>query len=414
MISTQKKSLSFNQIQFIASTSILLYQILGRRLIFNQNYYNLMVLIIWLVSAMMLSNKTLIKTISTKKFLWMFSLIIYILLTGFFSYDLISTIKYSYGFLVVISPIFISDYIIAYNNKFMVKLIIYISLLIITYYAIMNNSMISKYPTIARQLASGSDYIFNFYYGINIGGGYSLIYGLVFISILLFSKYYKNEIKNKYVLVLLCLFIYTIINSGYLIAVLMTFAGILLSMNDRSRSKSIILVLTILIILTVAVFFNVNEIVGNFFIKIGEQNDFLLREKVVEIGNILSRNQNYDYENIEGRSSRILISIKSFLSSPIIGNGIRTGYNSIVEQGIIGQHSEWFDSLARYGILGTILLVGYFANAMKVFFSNETNSKVSLLIFALLGVLNPVFNFTIIFSVFFLNRLINEYTRSLK
>ena len=400
--------LSLKQMIFIIITSILAYQILGKRLVENQNYYNLAVFLLWLVSALLLSPRTFINTmISKKSFLFGFFLI-YIMLTGAFSGDYSSTLKYIFGFTIVVSPIIICDYIITYGNKQISKLILFISLAILSYYSIMTNVMIHRYPTIARQLASGSDDIMNFYYGLNIGGGYSLVYGLVFLILVLFIKFKNDKSKNKIFLPFIILFTATLINSGYFIAIAITFAGLIITCFNKGKIKNFILIIIFFILLLTSIVMNVPKQIGNSMISYSLNHDFLLDSKVLEIGNMLSGNKLYDYENVEGRTARIRISVHSFMNHPLIGNGRDTGYNSASEAGIIGQHSEWLDALARYGILGVTILLAFFISSMKALFPTEKYAVIPFAAFIMLGFLNPILNFSIFYVLFLIQKLVQE------
>ena len=405
-------NLSLKQIFFILVTGAFVYQILGRRLVENQNYYNLAALLLWLTAALLLSAKTLIHTLVSTKYTILGIFLIFIMITGAMSGDYISTLKYIFGFTIVVSPIMVCDFIISYGNKQISRLILYISLVILSYYSIMTNIMIYKYPTISRQLASGSEEIMNFYYGLNIGGGYSLVYGLVFLVLVLLN-HYKNDKSKKIYLVLITLYIFTMINSAYLIAIVVTFAGAMITYFNRSRVKNVLLVLSLLILLLTAVITNVPKHVGDRMISYSLNHEFLLDHKMLEIGNMLSGNKLYDYENVEGRTSRMKISVESFKDSPLIGNGRYTGYNSDTEVGIIGQHSEWVDSIARFGIIGVVLLILFFINSLKSLYKKESYAVIPFTFFLLLGFINPVLNFTIFFILFFIQKLLHDFSADL-
>lgn len=109
------------------------------------------------------------------------------------------------------------------------------------------------------------------------------------------------------------------------------------------------------------------------------------------------------------RFSYINNSFKSFFKSPLIGRGAY--YNT---HNIVGDHAQFIDDLARFGALGTLPLLGMFYKIFKSNFKMIENIAIkygyvlSILVFVLLGFLNPIYSYGIVFVMFILLSLISR------
>lgn len=413
MREANRNTLSGKKVALMIISGAFVFQVMGRRLVEQQNFYNLLAFSIWIIFAFLLSTETFQTMISGKKSIFLSIFILYLLSTGMLSGDYISTIKYIFGFVIVISPIYLVDYIIQYDhNGRLRKCLYYGGLFILSYYAIMTNIMMKRYPTIARQLASGSDTIIQFYYGLNIGGGYSLVYGLMFLTVVLLLRLQKRSGHRIIETAFLALFIITIVKAGYFIALVFMTVGVMMLLLHKKKMVNLLIILFFFIVILGTVLLDMPKVLGNHMVRISLEHEFILEDKVLELGNLLAGNQGDSYVNVEGRLERIKISIDSFLASPFLGNGIYTGYNSNAEEGRIGQHGEWFDALARYGILGMIPLIVFFYHSIKETRAKVPLSRIPFFLFFLLGFVNPVFNFTFVFVLFPIQRLIQEELRA--
>lgn len=231
------------------STVIFFYQVLGKRLVDNQNYYNLIIFAIWICVAIFTSFSSLIKSFKRRKFIFLGLFLVYIFLTGSLSGDYLSTMKYIFSVVIIVSPILISDYFLVYGDNRLNRTLIAFSFFILLYYSIATNIMIYKYPTIARQLASSSDHITNFYYGLNIGGGFSLVYGLVLVVILLLNYNPTCRYNNLLKILFMIFYSITILNSGYFIAIVITLVGFMFSIFNHNKIKMIMSTLFIIILI---------------------------------------------------------------------------------------------------------------------------------------------------------------------
>lgn len=117
---------------------------------------------------------------------------------------------------------------------------------------------------------------------------------------------------------------------------------------------------------------------------------------------------NLGLNSVSIRTTLFINSVKSFLSSPLIGVG---GYYH--NSNIIGSHSQFIDDLGRYGIIGSIPIftfMFYILRKVKRRLIKTKNSFLfSSLLFFILGFLNPVQSYGIMFSVFFILPMICRF-----
>ena len=91
-----------------------------------------------------------------------------------------------------------------------------------------------------------------------------------------------------------------------------------------------------------------------------------------------------------------LMSLDSFWNNPIFGLAHKQMPGSEI---MVGNHSEWFDLLAKYGIFG-LLMAFFFILVRKKYFKNKGFAIAFFLFFAL-GFINPLQVFTIYFAAFY-------------
>lgn len=105
------------------------------------------------------------------------------------------------------------------------------------------------------------------------------------------------------------------------------------------------------------------------------------------------------------------LSVNSFIEYPIYGVG---GYYKDCET-VIGCHSQIIDDLARYGLIGVVPLYAFiflfFKRILKEMQSNSIRNVIilTLLLFFILALVNPVFLYGISYSMFYILPLYSKY-----
>lgn len=399
------KKLRVNDYLLLVVTVIYLFILLGKRLVELQNYYNVISFSVFVLVALFVNPRNFVNVFRKKKYIYLLFFIMFIFVTGLVSGNIISTIKYEFGILIIFSPVIIYD-VSKTRNRYFRTLLFYLSFLLLLYYSIMTLIAVATYPTISRQIASGTDYIMYYYYGLNIGGGYSLIYSLVFavLGLIYLAKDVKINLSIR--ILLIFVFIYTMFMSGYFTALFLVLFGIIIRHFGKTKYRLLIGVSFLGAILLILYIFRVNVYIGNYIIL--NSNIGLYGVKLQELGSFLIGDTTNSYVNFFGRASRMMLSLNTFADNPVIGFSIVTGYDSLKEIGYIGQHCEWLDAFARYGIIGTFFLGGFIMNVIKEVYGKIDKGYVLIIVFIALGFLDPILNSSIIFAFVLLSYYYSE------
>lgn len=249
---------------------------------------------------------------------------------------------------------------------------------------------LQMYPTAMRQLSGAvSEETSRIYTRMNIGG-YSFVYGVLFVIPLILHLFRKADPKNKklkifYILVIILLS-FLIIMSQYTTALLclVLLFGLNGILKIENSSKMAILIFAIISIGIIAII-NVDNL-----IQIGV--NFASKYKLIRVEERMRELQILNDEkvwtgDIEGRKSLYSASFNSFLHHPILGN-------ILFGRAQIGGHSDLLDFLAVCGLFGGWLLLKI-AERIRIKpkdRSEKTYFGIILILFLIILSINTVFN----------------------
>ncbi|MEK4201683.1 O-antigen ligase family protein [Cytobacillus sp. FSL K6-0265] len=134
----------------------------------------------------------------------------------------------------------------------------------------------------------------------------------------------------------------------------------------------------------------------------------MTQDKLMSVIGILEGNS--DIESASIRTLLMETSINGFLSNPFIGFGAY--YH---DHNMIGNHSQFIDDLGRYGIIGSLPIFIFMFYSLMIIKRRLQGTKVRnsfifcSLLFLLLGFLNPIQSYGIIFAIFLVLPLISRY-----
>lgn len=102
-------------------------------------------------------------------------------------------------------------------------------------------------------------------------------------------------------------------------------------------------------------------------------------------------NDSYTDSSMSYRSVLRLNAMQLFLKSPIIGNGLEAtrAYNASIGLASISAHSNYFELLACYGIVGFVMYYSIYVSIIKKGFSQRKNNegrKLALIVFVILAI----------------------------
>lgn len=359
-------------------------------------------LLLWIISAFLTSNKSFINTffkLSIKSYA------IYVWLIGYFVFFItgyaIGIDVYLLNYIRIGFSILMFDYYMELNDYKVIKKLTLVSIALIVFVCITTIKVLSTNKDAARILATGREDLAQNLHGII--GTYGFIYSLVFICIVILGCFVDGTIKKNKVLwiLILGLLLITIFEASFMIAIILLAAISLLmifKVNKFSHFLFLFLLMVIFIELCLpfisdGLIFLANSVESqSMSMRFNELNQFIIDGNVggtVDMGI---------------RFNLYMISIKSFISSPLIGVGGFYGYDTRYFG--IGGHSGFLDEIARYGILGTVsLFIGLIENMKyiyKKFDKKQKNIYMKCTVaFFSLGFINTILFVPIIVVVFF-------------
>ena len=222
---------------------------------------------------------------------------------------------------------------------------------------------------------------------LNAIGGFDTVYGSVLVVIILLFLY--KLLSNKWKKVVCCFLIISsivfIIMASYGTAIVLLVIALSLWMMQTNRVLGgVMLGLFILVA--------VNHVdMGAMIRQWSQKIDYsdMLAQKMNEIGYILQTGEAAGtLAGDEGRLARMGWSVETFLKYPIFG-----AYGK--SNALIGYHSELFDSLAKFGVVGFIPLFMFFVYFFKDIYSGlktVEGKRCCILvgiIYVVIAILNP-------------------------
>ncbi len=322
-------------------------------------------------------------------YLWIFTYFIFYI-TGYMKGEGIENYLTNYarfGFSILL----FSYYIEACDYK-AIRRLTFFSMGCIIYTCIMTLRALYLYPNAARLLSTGREELIEGLTGMMIGS-YGFFYGLVFITITILGGLKSGIIKkHKFIFVaLLGLFIFTVFKASFMIAILiLTIISVLLLFNVKNTAN-----LAAVTLILLSLFLILSPAIYNVFVFFGDtvkSEDLSMR--FYEMAYFLKYGNADGTLDLASRLDLYAISLKSFLSSPIIGVGGYYGYGTSFFG--IGGHSAFLDELAKYGVLGSgFLFVALISNARFVYRRFKDNKQkmvyyCSMLAFFILGAINTL------------------------
>lgn len=236
------------------------------------------------------------------------------------------------------------------------------------------------------------------YFGV---GDFQLMYAIaVFLGP--YFIFIKEKIRrhDKFMMHVICfiLMIVCIILCNLVTSVVISIASIAILYFISLEKKEEQLIWGIVTI----VFILMKSIWASLLKKIAETNIFYwtMNDKLNAIANILLG----DMTNTDTLSLRVKltnISLDSFKEHPFMGINFKNH-----QSGIVGGHAQWVDDLARFGILGNIIIwLNYFLVAKKTINISKTMKIKRIMggvwiVFLVLGFLNPCLSGTILTIIF--------------
>jgi len=292
-------------------------------------------------------------------------------------------------FLFMFWPLFYIFYKDNFSKLFFKRFSIFqISLILI--FCISTIIGLKYYPSASREMATINISFDNMIlYAKNGIGGFDFVYSLVFLQIpLLCIIFTKNKNYNKiYICIMLILDYLAIYSANYTISLLLSSLALLLFLICYFLNYNIKYILIYISLLLIFLY------IFRFILIKSAISFFELKDKTIYIrrlNEIYAALKNNDILNLE-RFQLYKESIDTFLKNPFVG----TLFN---ESELIGQHSDIFDNLGRFGMF-SIIYFSYYYFAFNIIRRLYKNYKIKCM-------------FTVVEILLFVLRLCNPILAS--
>lgn len=330
---------------------ILIIWSLNPMLNFYNEFIQIIILIIWLLLAFFTDINSFKKSLLSKGFILSLVFPIYLVVGNIIGRNVIEIIFFLAPFIHFIFWYY-------YNQKNFKTMKIIVSG-VVSYYIIIGLYSIyalSMNPFLARLLANGDQSI-TIEYAHPLLANFNYIYSttlllIAVIGIYTLSGQFKLSFRRKSILFsTIVIFFIVILQSQYAVAlVLSSVFTFLMTFLAKKINYNRFLILLLISILSLLVLLNMQEIM---YWLASLTNSRTLQIRFNDLGNILGGQSINSTQALSLRFPLYLDSINVFKSNPFLGMGKFNYRNG----GIIGGHSELFDNLGYYGILGSGLLL---------------------------------------------------------
>ncbi|MDE5763709.1 MAG: hypothetical protein K2I00_01930 [Ruminococcus sp.] len=322
-------------------------------------------------------------------------------------YSRMDSFVYPYYCFASLSFVFSGLYFGSTKNEKMIKRLFFFMTLVYFVTALTSIVGLSMYPMASREMAratayeAGQDLNANrtVYRKLNIAN-WSQIYGMIF-SIPVFMMIWKKTGKKRYLFMAAAILLVTI-TSQITFATLLAIGMIFSLFLNRAKSAKQLILLGLLFIVSIVVIVKIDfflTLAVEFFDGIGLT---FLHSKLNDLRILLTTGKSVG--DAESRSTLYLRSFSTFAESPLFGVLLRRGE---INDRIIGYHSEFFDLLASFGIIGVVLIGAFMILYYRLI--RRIKEKVLVVIyfgFLALFVFNPVLNSPQVFIGAFLYPMI--------
>lgn len=351
---------------------------------------------IWLFFLVVFNPHSVSSVLLQRRFIYIYIFLIIYFITSILYCPPITGINRCVSFFSTLSPIIMYELIKKESRGIRIAFILFISLIFIAdFYIAYQYLEISG----AEKLRDAED-LGNDFYIMKVS--FNLCYAISLILPVFCGLFY--EFKGRALLrtfmaaILLGLFLF-LLRAQFVTAIIVALIGVFLEFIYRRRLNVFKSLIIILIVGGISLYLILPYAIQQLKDS-GEYRTVL--GKLVEIENVLSGNKG-QASDINVRSNLSEMSFSTFMDNPVLGVNYKLDpTRHITEQGI-GNHAEWVDLLAKFGLCSIFLFYFLFISLIKQ--KNEIGSPVPLIMFIFLGFFNPLFLFPQMFATFLFNPL---------
>lgn len=337
--------------------------------------------LLWIVSVVVFDGKSLDFILSKKYYLALYIFLLYYFLSSLFAFPFGTCVNRVYTTVELISPFIMYELYRSYDiKKKRVLCFVFIGVYAINFYQMLTTI---NYSAVAglRQHEDEEGFL---------NTGFHFIYSLTLVLTLLIYVIRMNYRDSKrLLLVVLAIWLLSIIlivfKSLYTTAILLMGIGAVIALfYGRKHWKRRLIIASVVL---AALFVYVTPYLERNLLS-ADSEYAILTYRFEEISSVLSGGDMNSEGSGGARFNRTLNSLNTFISHPLFGVNHKTNDVTLFEGNVIGNHAEWVDSLAKYGIFALLLFYFLVKSAKQV--SSNRGVSVVFILFIVIGFLNQV------------------------
>lgn len=379
--------------------------------LFPVNIHNitLFLFVIWIVTSYIAFPTVFKQSITQKRYLFLFAFLVFYFLSTSLGRGFFQGFVFTLFMMRVVSPILMYDILRSCNKKTQ-KIFVASLILVFVYYASWMYQLIDRYGAelgIKNSIIQddNEDYVdtaFAYVYSLPI-----LVVALI-INVRSIIKQRKKQVttigRMKIIagLLLIAYFSVLVFKSLFMTAIVLLIIGVCLGFFYNKNGNKWIVRSSIAILLLAFVFITQYDNISKTVETLGSQST---DQRVKELYLTLT-GKNDQAKDITARQNLTNISITTFLHHPIMGTNHLLGGKRYADN-IVGNHAEWFDLLALYGIFAFLLFYIVYTSLRKQYY--DTKEFIPSIIYVLMGFLNPMFYFVVNLTMFVIVPLLNSF-----
>lgn len=338
---------------------------------------------IWFSSILLFQGSVAISTLRKKRYLILFVFLLFYFFSSILSVGVLVAFNRIIAMLELCSPVLMYDiFKMAKKSVKVFTIIMFFAILLYNTEELI--SVINLYGFGLRDVVTLDDDVY-------LKNAFNWVYSWVFISmaavLLLRMTLLKGRKKWWWILFLVLSFlgVYIIIRSLFMTAILLVLTGCLLSFI-YGRKKWIVKSIAAMIIGIILFVISFNVFLN--YIGLMEHGGDFLTERAGEVYNTIIGEKGSSHD-LDARNDLSTISLRTFASHPLFGINHKVTDFSKVQYTMVGDHSEWLDSLALYGLFALL----FFSFLIQTAKHGQQKGMPIYIMYFITGFLNPLWYF---------------------
>ena len=337
--------------------------------------------LVWLISAFLFDNKAFTTIISRKHYIAFYVFLLYYFASSLLAFSPGTCVNRVYTFIEIISPFIMYEMYGRYDKQKKILLcVVFLLVYSINFYQMLTTI---NYSAIAglRQHEDEEGFL---------NTGFNFIYSLTLVLTLLLYALRRLFKQEKGVLIVAVIIwglsiILIVFKSLYTTAILLMAIGAVLALfygRRHWKRKLLIAGLVISVLFVYVVPFLEKQLLSM------DSEYALITYRLDDISNAMTGGNMDDESSMGARFNRSILSLKTFFAYPLFGVNHLTANRDIFDAVLIGNHAEWVDSMAEFGIFAFFLFFFLIKSAKRV--TQNRGLTVVFILYVIIGLLNPV------------------------